>query len=413
VNVLSRGVRNAFRSPVRAIAIVVILGLTIGLSFVMLIGHLSVENKVGTTLASIGTTVNIIPVGYGTGSTANPHLTTAELSQVAQLSDVVRLDEVLPDSLPSGGTAGAGRTLAPGSPGAPLSIVGTNDPAAPSNIGASTFAIVAGHMIDGTGDADDAMVSTAVAERNHLKVGSTFRAYEATLTVEAIFDSDTDNGNGTVIVPLASEQRLSDRHGEVMSAAATVDSLANLSAATEAITMDLGPAADVTSDIAQAGQAVAPLQSVESLSLYSLSGAAVTSAVIILLVMVMTVRERKREVGTVKAIGSSTAGVVFQFMTEALTFAVAGGAVGLIAGAFAASSITSGLVSSSSHVSSPASAPAAQNPALEHLFQVHATATMPEVFIGLAGIAAIAAFGSAAASYLISRIQPAEALRSE
>lgn len=169
VSVLSRGVRNAFRSPVRAIAIVVILGLTIGLSFVMLIGHQSVENKVGTTLASIGTTVNITPVGYGTGSTANAHLTTAELSQVAQLPDVVGLDEALPGSLPSGGTAGTGRTLAPGSPGAPLSIVGTNDPATPSNIGASTLAIVAGHMIDGTGDADDAMVSTTVAERNHLK----------------------------------------------------------------------------------------------------------------------------------------------------------------------------------------------------------------------------------------------------
>jgi len=54
-----------------------------------------------------------------------------------------------------------------------------------------------------------------------------------------------------------------------------------------------------------------------------------------------------------------------------------------------------------------------QNPALEHLSQVHATAGAPDILVGLAGILLIAAFGSAAATYLISRIQPAEALRSE
>jgi putative ABC transport system permease protein len=410
MSVLSRGVRDAFRSPVRAIAIVVILGLTIGLSFVMLIGHQSVQNKVGATLASIGTAVTITPVGYATGSTANAHLTSAELSKVAQLPYVVGVDEALPGSLPSGG---ADSTLLPGSPGAPVSIVGTNEPADPSSVGASTLAIASGHVIDGTGDADDAMVSTAMAERNHLKVGSTFLAYGAVLTVAAIFNSDTANGNDTVIVPLATEQRLSGRAGEVISAVATVGSLTNLSAATGEITMFIGPGADVTSDIAQAGQALAPLQSVERLSLYSLIGAAGTAAVIILLVMVMTVRERKREVGTVKAIGSSTAGIVFQFMAEALTFGVAGGAVGLIAGTLTASAITSSLVSGSGHADSQAITSAAHNPALAHISQVHATATAPEVLIGLAGIVAIAAFGSAAASYLISRIKPAEALRSE
>ena len=408
MSVLSRGVRNAFRSPVRAVAVIVILGLTIGLSFVMLIGRQSVQLKVGTTLASIGTTISITPVGYAAGSTANAHLPSGELSQVARLPYVVGVDEALPGSLPSGGP---GDTLLPGSPGAPVSIVGTNEAADPSNVGASVLAITGGHMIDGTGDTDDAMVSAAMAKRNHLNVGSTFRAYGAVLTVAAIFNSDTANGNDTVIVPLATEQRLSGRVGQVISAVATVNSLANLSAALGAITMFIGPGADVTSDIAQSGQALAPLQSVESLSLYSLVGAAVTAAVIILLVMVMTVRERKREVGTVKAIGSSTAGIVFQFMAEALTFAVAGGALGLIAGALAASAITSSLVSGDD--GSQAITAAAQNPALAHLSQVHAAATASEVLIGLAGIVVIAAFGSAAASYLISRVQPAEALRSE
>jgi putative ABC transport system permease protein len=246
-----------------------------------------------------------------------------------------------------------------------------------------------------------------------LKVGSTFAAYGALFTVKAIFASDTDNGNDTVIVPLATEQRLSHRAGEVGSAIATADSLTHLSDVTGEISIALGPAADVTSDIAQANQALAPLNSVTSLSLYSLSGAVAAAAVISFLIMVMIVRERKREVGILKAIGAPNGRIIYQFMTEALTFSVLGGAAGLLAGALAASSITSGLVSGSGHSRSPASSPAGQNPALQHLSQVHATATTPEVLIGLAGILLIAAFGSAAASYLISRIQPAEALRSE
>jgi putative ABC transport system permease protein len=411
MSVLSRGVRNAFRSPARAVAIVVILGLSIGLSFVMLVGHKSVQGKIDATLASVGDTVNIAPAGSAAGSTSGSYLTTAQLSKVAHLPYVVDLDEVLPGSLPPGGAAG--QTLLPADPGEPVGVVGTNEPTDPSNIGASALTIVAGHVINGTGGSDDAMVSTTMANKNHLQVGSTFTAYGVVFTVKAIFDSDTDTGNDTVIVPLAAQQRLTHHGHDVASAIATADSLTHLSDVTGEISIALGPAADVTSDITQARQALAPLSSVESLSLYSLAGAAAAAAAISFLIMVMIVRERTREVGILKAIGAPNGRIMYQFMTEALTFSVLGGAAGLLAGALAASPITSGLVSGSGHARSPASPPAGQNPALQHLSQVHATATMPEVFIGLAGILLIAAFGSAAASYLISRIQPAEALRSE
>ena len=407
MSLLCRGVRNAFRSPIRTAAVILILCLTIGLSFVMLVGHKSVDNKISDTLASLGTTVNITPTGYATEATNNRHLSTTQLTPVARLPHVASLAEALPDGLRSGRTI-AETSLLPASAGEPVSVVGTNAPTQPSTIGASTLRIVAGQAIDGTANSDKAMVSTTMARRNHLQVGSTFHAYGAVLTVKALFTSDTANGNDTVIVPLATEQRLSHRDGEVISAVATVDSLTNLSSVTAAIAQTLGPAADVTSDVAQADQALAPLKSVKSLSLYSLFGSIGTAAVISFLVMVMTVRERKREVGTMKAIGGSNASIVYQFMSEALTLATLGGAAGILAGALGASSITSSLVAGSSKSTSPTN-----TSALRHLTQVHATATVPEVLIGLAVILVIAAIGSATASYLISRIQPAEALRSE
>jgi len=417
MSVVRRGVRNAFRNATRTIAIVVILGLSIGLSFVMLIGHEAVQNKIDDTLASIGTTVNIAPAGDAAGSTSDKYLTTAELSKVAHLPYVVNLDEALPDSGQPNARAnqptGDSKALLPNNSSEPVSFVGTNDPTEPANIGASTLTVVAGHAIDGTGDSDDAMVSTTTAKSNDLKVGSTFIAYGAVFTVKAIFGSDTDSGNDTVIVPLATEQRLTHQDHDVLSAVATTDSLTHLSAVTGEITFALAPAADVTSDIAQADQALAPLNSVKSLSLYSLIGAMGAGAIISFLIMVMIVRERKREVGILKAIGGPNRRIMGQFMTEALTFSVLGGAVGLIAGAIAAGSITSSLVGNSGNSSSVANQLTVQNPALEHLSQVHATASAPDILVGLAGILLIAAFGSAAASYVISKLQPAEALRSE
>lgn len=119
------------------------------------------------------------------------------------------------------------------------------------------------------------------------------------------------------------------------------------------------------------------------------------AAIISFLIMVMIVRERKREVGILKAIGGPNRRIMCQFMTEALTFSVLAGVAGLLTGALAAGSITASLVRSSGSS------------------RLHTTASAPDILIGLAGILLIAAFGSAAASYLISRIRPAEALRSE
>lgn len=377
MSILDRGVRNAFRNATRTVAIVVILAVTIGLSFVMLVSHRSIQGKIDATLASIGDAVTMVPVGSSTATASARYLTTAELAKVVHLRHVVSLDEVLGSDPRAVG---------------PETFVGTNDPTDPANIGASTLTVVAGHPINGKGDSDEAMVSTTMAKRDHLEVGSTFAAYDRTFTVTAIFDSDTDSGNTTVVVPLATEQHLTHRDGDVARATATVDSLTHLGTVAGDISLTLGPGADVTSDIGRANQALGPLESVKSLSLYSLFGAAGAAAIISLLVMVMIVRQRRREVGILKAIGGPNRTIMLQFLTEALTFSVLGGAAGLLAGALTAGSVTSSLVGTS---------------------HAHATTSAADIVVGLAGILLVAAFGSAGASYVITRIQPADALRSE
>ena len=399
-----RGVRNAFRNAVRTISVVLILGLVIGLSFVMLIAHHSVTGKVATTLRSIGNTVTIRPPLYSAGGGPVKNLTTAELAPIAHLHGVTSTDETL-----NAVAAPARTSLRPGGSSPAVYFSGSTEPANPVNIGASTLSIVSGHAIPGTSPADVAMISTAIARKNGLKAGSRFTAYGTTLTVAAIFDSDNQPGNDTVVTSLPVLQRLTGQNGQVSAAVVTVASLTELAAATMAIERLLGPEAIVASNLAAASQAIGDLDSVTGIALYSLAGATGAAVVILFLVMVMVVRERKREIGILKAIGASNSRILAQFTTEALTFTLLGWAVGFLAGIAAAGPVTSALVSHSG-ASSAAGAP---SPFLSHLTDINAQAG-PVVILGaLAAAVVIAVLASAATTWMIGRISPAEALRSE
>jgi putative ABC transport system permease protein len=63
MNVVSRGMRNAFRSPLRTGAIVLMLAISIGLILSMLVARSSVNNKINEVKATAGTSVTISPAG--------------------------------------------------------------------------------------------------------------------------------------------------------------------------------------------------------------------------------------------------------------------------------------------------------------------------------------------------------------
>jgi putative ABC transport system permease protein len=469
MGVASRGIRNAFRNATRTVSIVLILGLAIGLAVVMLIAHRAVGEKASTALSSIGNTVTIGPPGYSAGGKLGTFLTSAELAPIARLHGVTGINESLngavkasdlpPSSAtrtpvgyrnvnrPGGSKAGGHGSSGPtpvkqGStslkyPGTmalatqglscepkpcttPISFFtiyfsGSTEPTAAVNIGASTLKIVSGHAISGTSPAYDVMISTGMARKNGLKVGSTFTAYGKTLTVAAIFDSDSQQGNDTVITSLPVLQRMmGDTGGPVFTAIVTASSLNELPKVTSEIERVLGPRASVVSYLADAEQAVGDLGGVKSVALDSLVGAVGAAVVILFLVMLLIVRERKREIGVLKAIGAPNGRIMAQFTTEAVTFTLLGLVVGLVIGIIAANPVTSSLVSHSG-VSSDTGARGlfgAGNPVLTHLTDINAQVGWPVILEGLAAAVLVAVLASAAAAWLISRIRPAEVLRS-
>jgi putative ABC transport system permease protein len=311
-------------------------------------------------------------------------------------------------------------------------ITGTSDP---SSVIASSK-LTSGSMINGSSSDYVALVGKTLAEKNGLKVGDTFTAYGKKITVKGIYNSDNTFENNGLIMPIATVQTLTSQTGEATAVTVTVDSSDNVTSTVAALKTALGSKADITSQEDQAKESLAPLESIASLATAGVIGASVAGAVIILLSMIMVVRERRREIGVIKAIGGTNAKVIVQFVTEALTLTIIGGILGLGLGILTSGPLTKSLVSSSSSSTSSdgpslstggPSNSSSDTPARRsegglrgisdqlgtNVNDVTSTLTPTIVAESIGIILLIAIIGSAVPAWAIAHVRPAEVLRTE
>lgn len=456
MSVVQRSIKNAFRNTTRTFSIVVILGLSIGLSLTMLLAHQAVGDKIESVKASVGNTVTVSPAGVRGFEGGGNALTQTEIDKVKSLSHVSSVSESLSDRLttdntnlqsaveagalgqrfssnsgtnftpPQGGmvtnddngSSGSGtRTFTP-----PVTVNGTTDPtnlASGPGGGGGTFKLTSGKVFSSTSSENVALVGKTLASKNNLKVGSTFTAYGKDITVIGVFDAGNTFSNNQVIMPLKAVQTLSDQAGAITSATLNVDSISNVTGVTSAASKALGSAADVTNDSERAQNSVEPLKNIQSISLYSLIGAIVAGAVIILLTMIMIVRERRREIGVLKAIGASNVKVVGQFAGEAVTLTVMAAIIGIALGIVAANPITHTLVDNSTGTNSVAGPGGGPTRIMgggfvgRNLSNINANVGWDIIIYGLGAAIVIAILGSVLASFVIAKIRPAEVMRVE
>lgn len=458
MNVISRGIRNAFRNVIRSGSIIVILSISIGLIIAMLAARAAVTDKIEAVKSSVGNTIAISPAGFRGFEGGGTALTNEQVSSVESLDHVASVTSSLSDRLQTDDTTNlesgielgdlgnrfrgatnnnqsSGSTNAPsgmpqmgGNPMASVTITGLSNTSSPSSFGGSSLNWTSGTVFDASADKNEAVVGTKLAEKNNLAVGSTFTAYGETLTVVGMYDAGTDFANNGVFVSLATLQRLSDQASKITSVTVTVDSLDNLATTTTAIKDKLGSdTIDVTNNQEQADATVAPLKSVQTISLYSLIGALIAGSVIILLTMIMIVRERRREIGVMKAIGSGNGSIVTQFIVEALTLTTCALGVGLIIGIAASAPLADMLVNSSSSSSTQQMGPGGPGGGrmmmrggpggfqggVRALTDVQSSVGLETTLYGVGATLLIAILGSAIPALLISKVKPAEAMRSE
>lgn len=467
MNVVSRGIKNALRSPLRSGGIVLMLAISIGLILSMLVARSSVNAKIAEVKSNSGTNITISPAGVHGFEGGGDPLTSDQVATISSTDHITSTTSTLSDQLGSDDTS-LTASLELGSFGerqqrfentgtdssASSSSTSTSTSSSSTNTDSSRPAPTPRTRVTGTTDANSvstdgsdlnitsgkafsensselvALVGSSLAEKNSLEVGDTFTAYSKTITVIGIFDTDNAFTDSGLIMPLATVQTLTDQDGAVNSVIAKVDSSDNVSATVTALKTALGDKADIVSEAEQAESSVESLESIASLALAGVIGASIAGAVIVLLAMIMIVRERRHEIGVIKAIGGSNFKVMSQFVTEALTLTVIGAIIGLALGVAVSGPMTSSLVSNSQNNSSQNSS-SMQTPGnnsnggpgqmirggmqqLNKNFTQVTSSITPTVFMSAIGITLlIAVVGSAVPAWFIAKIRPAEVLRTE
>jgi putative ABC transport system permease protein len=436
-----RGVRNAFRRPGRTAAVVALVGLSIGLALSMAAARSAVDAQVAEVQATAGTLLSIEPAREGqffmaagsAGGAVGPTLNETDLAVLASDPDIASysldLQAMLaqnrtslksafqppPGVRPAGGgnairieppmmafgTTRPDRVPLPGG-GAFVVAIGPDGRAEASRPEQEEgFRITSGSAFDGASRERVALVGARVADANNLTVGSAFTvlgpAGNETITVSGVFDAGNPFANGAVLMPLDTVQELLGLDGKVSRSEVRVGSLEDVAAVQARLQAALGDGAEVIPADPAATAALAPLEDIGALAWSSLVGAALAAGAVTVLTMVLVVRERRREVGVLKAIGAAPRHILRQFAAESATLALLGVAIGLGFAAVANDAVLDALANNSGAAGAADGVRASLGPAA-----VAAAAA--------AGLL-LAAAGAVVPALLVTRIRPADVLR--
>lgn len=445
---ITRGFKNAFRNGVRSLSVVLILSISIGMTLIMFMSLKTVQGKIDSVKSSIGNTISVSPAGIRGFEGGGDLLTNDSVSKISSIDGVSKVVTTLMDHLsdntslqPSQDAGNFGRRQQMGSSSQssstnasansadhsfkmPIMVTATNDLSSIASLNISQLNMTAGEKFDGNSTDTIAIVGSELATKNALTVGSTFQAYSKDVKVVGIFDAGNKFANGQFFMPIKALQVLSSQQDQINSVTVQVSTVDKLDSVIASLKTQFGDKADIVSSQDTEKEAVAPLENIKSISLYSLIGSMIAGAVILFLTMIMIVRERRREIGVLKAIGSSNIMVTAQFAVEAMVLTISSSIIGIILGTFLSNPILKVLVSSNTTQRTAGSAADGHammmrmgagviNGAQGALRDLSATVSVSIILYGLLAAIAIAIIGSVVPSFIIAKISPAEVMRAE
>jgi len=319
----------------RVRAALTMLGVIIGVASVVALVGVGQGTTSGITSRLAGLGTNLLTINPRSGSAG---LTLADVAAVAAVPNVAA---VAPELQRSG-------TVASGHDTTTTSIIGTN---------ASYTKVRAYEVWQGT-----FLTDVSVTDKLRVVVLGSTVADNLNLGAEAVGTDVTIDGlpfrvigilqpkGGTgaqdpddqVMVPIGVVQKYFVGSGTIRTIGVSVASVDAMAGAKTAITTTLyrqhGLAATATADfsILDQAQLLATASSIAGTLALLLGGIASISLIVggigIMNIMLVSVRERTREIGIRKAVGARGRDILAQFLIEALTLSLLGGLIGIVVG---------------------------------------------------------------------------------
>lgn len=322
-----RGLRNPLRSMARAVVVVLLLALVVGALALMIEATMASRERIADMESRVQTLVELREAGaFGTGGFGGDSpigkegftlATLAKTRQIPSARHLARVDEYVykPEMDASKGNAYA-------------MIIGLHPGAAMRAIGEVDYEnakIIAGRQLtEKDQNARVAVVGKLYAEqRLDLNQTSDLPAEgkQAMFNgqpyrVVGIYTTANDFGDNHVFMPIKAFRETYQPGDKLSKIFVTVDSVANV----EKVVKELKTIAeaDVVTSPESVNIARSTLGSMSLASAYAAAMLFAIGAILVVFVMILSTRERIREIGTLKAIGASNKEVAIQFLAEAV-----------------------------------------------------------------------------------------------
>ena len=350
-----RGLRNPFRSRLRAGVVVVLLALVIGFLALMVQAALASRDQIARLDARVRTLVELREAGaFGTGGFGGDKPvgehdfsidTLDRLRRIPNAVHLARIEEYVYTP-----------QVDPTRPNAYAMIIGTPPGAAMRAIGEVDYEnarIIAGRALRPQDTRARVAVVGRLYARQRLGIAGPGSAplsgQRVTLggqpfEVVGVYTTANDFGDNHVFVPIEAFRDAFKPGRKLTKIFVTVDSVANV----EGVVRDLKdrskfPEVDTVTTPEAVSTARTTLGSLAVASMYGSILLFAIGAVLVVFVMVLSTRERVREIGTLKAIGASNREVVVQFLAESVTLSGLGGVGAVLVAAVFAQVLQGGL----------------------------------------------------------------------
>jgi len=421
LGILSRATRNILRRKTRSLLVIVVLSFALAM-LISIPPSITASrattqktiNDITATTKTVDSTINLVATEIDCHLPGNALMNETDYTNLTSISDVTAVIPILDQAENNSG-------FAYNIYGIPLdnaSLLSTYSLLLPSNI-------TAGRNLQ-AGDVGVVVLQERVANYFGVGVGGTVSILGQNFNVVGIEGYDPVNETAAYM-SLTDAQTLTSNIGNVTSYKVFVDNVNNVqSVATEKIgvmypKLSVSIAASLVDSVIQMQtqtseelqMAQASMSQIQSTGTMEIAVVTLVVAAIVLFIMLYTVRERTREIGTLKALGASSMAILGQFMLEGILLSLIAGIVGTVIGTVGATSLANLLLPHPTQAGNSTVSTAGVSIGSASSASISVTITPELVLLGLGVAVLLGALGSLYPAWRAARTRPAEAMRYE